>query len=204
MIRGAGFNAEFRWLQGNNLLFSRSKRKRRAAAANLYASAVDAARQPVFYGESRTEDNLDGRFDLILLHVFLLTRRLEQLGKDGGLLSRALQEWLVADMDRSLREMGVGDLSVGKKVKAMGQAWFGRREAYLEAFAGETAEERLSALTEALGRNILKNENAAFASELAAYAVQCDTALANRTEMSEFEGGADLQALFPVFDKSEV
>lgn len=104
-------------------------KKDKKATAYLYAGLVGRARHPVFYRELGVPDTIDGRFDLILLHLFLVTHHLE-MNLNEAALSRLLQEKMIDDMDRSLREMGVGDMSVGKKIKAMATAWFGRREAY--------------------------------------------------------------------------
>ena len=94
-------------------------------------------------------DTLDGRFEIILLHVFLKLRSLKAEGGQEA-LSRLLQECLFDDMDRNLREMGVGDMGVGKRVKNMSKAAFGRLEAYTKAFDTDDT------LREALVRNVYR------------------------------------------------
>ncbi len=101
----------------------------RVHAMELYAKIVAQARRPVFYQRYAVADSLDGRFDLIVLHLHLVLKRLGGL-MGGETLQRALQEVFFADLDRSLREMGVGDLSVGKRVKQMARAFYGRVAAY--------------------------------------------------------------------------
>ncbi len=125
-----------------------ARRKYRDAAHDLYVAAVQQARKPYFYSDLGVEDSLDGRFDLITLHVFLVINRLKQLygeNRDSEELSQVMFDVMMGDMDRSLREMGVGDLSVGKRVKAMAKAFFGRVEAYDAGLAagGDLLEQAL-------------------------------------------------------------
>ena len=124
-----------------------------AAADALYLAAVRQARRPGFYTRLGAPDTVDGRFDMITLHVFLLLRRLRAEGKDGAALAQKLFDVMFDYMDQDLREMGVGDLSVGKKIKAMASAVYGRIAAYQPGLdeggaAGETQ------LVEALRRNL--------------------------------------------------
>ncbi|WP_321392016.1 ubiquinol-cytochrome C chaperone family protein [Emcibacter sp.] len=136
-------------------LFSRRK-KLRDTAYVLFGYVVDQARLPVFYDKLEVEDSLDGRFDMICLHMFMLQNRLEQEETDkSGQLRRYLKEVMFENMDLSLREMGVGDLSVGKKVKAMAEAYYGRQQAYEQAL--QDSEE----LAEALRRNIYRGNQIA-------------------------------------------
>ncbi len=115
----------------------------------LYLAVVEQARRPEFYTDFGVPDSIDGRFDMILLHAFLLLRRLRGCGKRGDRLAQALFDAMFADMDRNLREMGVGDLSVGKRVKKMVAAFYGRIAAYDSGL--ETGE---TALRAALSRNL--------------------------------------------------
>src|SRR5437868_5606477 len=106
-------------------LFSPDPAHYKAHAA--YLQLVTQARQPMFYSEWKVEDTLDGRFDIILLHLYLLIFRCEkETGNPAApLFVRALSEIFFADMDRSLREMGVGDTGISKHVKKMVQAFYG-------------------------------------------------------------------------------
>jgi cytochrome b pre-mRNA-processing protein 3 len=129
-----------------------AKRPQEAAARGLYEAAVAQARREVFYLSHGVPDSLDGRFEMISLHVILILRRLKSESGEGAReLGQALFDLMFADMDRSLREMGVGDLGVAKRVKAMAQAFYGRLAAYDAALA----EEGGTALAEALRRNLL-------------------------------------------------
>ena len=129
-------------------LFGR-KRHERAGYA-LYTEAVRAARDPWFYTALGVPDTLDGRFELVGLHVFLIIDRLHAAPEPGKALSQAVFDAMFADMDFNLREMGVGDMSVGKRVKEMWEAFHGRARAY-EAALHDTAGETLA---DALARNV--------------------------------------------------
>jgi cytochrome b pre-mRNA-processing protein 3 len=89
---------------------------------------------PVFYQHHGVPDTLDGRFELIVLHAFLVLHRLSQ-GTGNRDFGQAFFDFMFMDMDRSLREMGTGDLSVGKQVKQMATGFYGRTAAYQEALA---------------------------------------------------------------------
>jgi cytochrome b pre-mRNA-processing protein 3 len=115
----------------------------------LYDAIVAQARLPEFYRRCAVPDTLDGRFDMIALHLFLVMRRLKSEGGAGRTLSQAVCERFFDDLDRSLREMGAGDLGVGRRVKAMAQAFYGRVAAYDVALNGDDV-----ALAEALMRNL--------------------------------------------------
>jgi cytochrome b pre-mRNA-processing protein 3 len=128
----------------------RSAGEARAAAA-LYASILDHAREPRFFASLGVPDTVDGRFETLALHEFLVLCRLKSEPSEAATgLSRALLEAFFADMDRSLREMGAADLGVGRRVKAMAQALFGRIGAYEKALA----EAGDAALEAALRRNL--------------------------------------------------
>ncbi len=122
-------------MEGTNVLGLRQlfrSRPEKTAGRRLYAAAVAQARQPAFYAEWGVPDTPTGRFDLIVLHVFLAMHRLKD-DADGRPLAQSLCDAVVEDMDRNLREMGVGDLSVGKKVKRLMEGFYGRLGAYEEA-----------------------------------------------------------------------
>lgn len=118
-------------------------------AQEVYIALVQQSRKPFFYTTCEVPDTLDGRFEVILLHIFLMLRLFKRQGGREA-LSRLLLECLFDDMDRSLREMGVGDMGVGKRVKTMSRAAYGRLEAYTQAFEDD------GALSEALVRNVYR------------------------------------------------
>ena len=124
------------------------------AVAHLYVRLMDRSREPGFYLNCGVPDTLDGRFDMLVLHAFMVLDRLAGEGEREDALVQALIDRLFADMDVTLREMGVGDLSVGKKVKRMAEAFYGRSRAYREGLASPDA----GALEEALRRNLYRTE----------------------------------------------
>ncbi len=110
----------------------------------LYGIIVAQARNPVLYRDYGVPDSVDGRFEAIVLHLVLVLRRLKRDFPAGLDLAEALQEVFFIDMDRSLREMGAGDLGVGKRVKKMAEGFMGRLavyEAALDAVAARGTEE---------------------------------------------------------------
>lgn len=127
----------------------RSRRHERAGYA-LYTAAVQAARDPAFYTRFGVPDTLDGRFDMIGLHVSLLMDRLRREASPGPELAQAVFDAMFSDMDFNLREMGVSDMTVGKRVKAMWEALNGRAQAY--AAAVEAGDEE--AMVQAVARNV--------------------------------------------------
>ncbi|WP_422375766.1 ubiquinol-cytochrome C chaperone family protein [Roseibium sp.] len=132
------------------MIFGLFRRRSRDAEHRVYCEIVAQARQPVFYTDFLVPDTIDGRFDLIIVHAVLFFRRLRGEGKDVAEFSQAVFDLFFEDMDASLREMGVSDTRVPKKVKVMGEAFYGRADAYIPAIDEGDAE----ALSEALGRNI--------------------------------------------------
>lgn len=121
------------------------------AARRLYVCVVKQARQPGFYLTCGVPDTADGRFDMILLHAFLLLRRTKRDHDRTAYLGQAFFDLMFADMDQNLREMGLGDLAVGKRVKGMAAAFYGRIQAYEDGLAGDEA-----ALVDSLRRNLYR------------------------------------------------
>jgi cytochrome b pre-mRNA-processing protein 3 len=144
----------------------------------LYAQAVAAARDPTLYATVGVPDTLDGRFDLVGLHAFLVIRHLQTQPPPGPALAQAVFDAMFNDMDVALREMGVGDLAVGKKVKVMWEALHGRAIAYGRALdAGDSA-----ALQAALARNVWRGAEAGRGPALlAAIAMAQDAHLAGQS-----------------------
>ncbi len=120
------------------------------AATRLYGAIVVAARQEKFYSEMAVPDTLDGRFDMIVLHMFMV---LDRLRGDNDKFRQQLTDVFFNDLDRTLREMGVGDLSVSKKIRPMAEAFAGRIQAYAIAAAKGDAE-----ILAALQRNVYSGE----------------------------------------------
>ena len=100
------------------------------AGSLLYAAVVEKARDPLFYTNLGVPDTVNGRFDMVIIHAMLVLRRLRGGGKLADKAGKALLELLFTDMDQTLREMGVGDMGIGRHIKKMAKALFGRAEAY--------------------------------------------------------------------------
>lgn len=128
--------------------FSRQKAVREAAQC-AYRRVVAHARTPIFFARLGVPDTVDGRFELICLHAFLYLHRLKSEWPHSAVLSQAFFDAMFADMDRGLREMGTGDLSVGRHVKNMAQGFYGRIRAYQAGLEGNDAM-----LGDALARNL--------------------------------------------------
>jgi cytochrome b pre-mRNA-processing protein 3 len=139
---------------------------KREPVRELYARIVAQARRPEFYLGGGVSDTPEGRFELVALHAFLVLRRLRRERARAAPFAQALFDLMFADMDVNLREMGVGDLSVGRQVKAMAEAFFGRVAAYDAGLSGGD-----DALADALRRNVLRGAapRAEFLADLVAY-----------------------------------
>jgi cytochrome b pre-mRNA-processing protein 3 len=157
-------------------------RKPRALAQGtieaIYGMIVTQAREPSFYRDLGVPDTVNGRFDLLVLHLWMVLRRFKSIEGDAK-LSQALFDHFCDDMDANLREMGVGDLTVPKRMQAFGEAFYGRAAAYDLALVSGSA-----ALAQALCKNILNGEGIEKARRLAIYV---ETAL---EDLSGLDGAA--------------
>jgi len=172
-------------------LFQRRPHERAGFA--LYTAAVTAARDPALFGEDAVPDTLEGRFDLVALHAALLVRRLHRdPDPRGPALAQAVFDAMFADMDLNLREMGVGDMSIGKRVRRMWEAFHGRALAYEGALGGP---DPAAALEAALVRNVWAGEPPpGAAARLAERAAALDAALAAQPFAAFVAGRAVLEA----------
>jgi cytochrome b pre-mRNA-processing protein 3 len=132
------------------LLGLRRRDRHEHAGFRLYGAAVAAARMPHLYADLGVPDTLDGRFEMVGLHAFLLIDRLRREVPPGPDLAQSVFDAMFSDMDMTLREMGVGDLTVGKRVREMWEAFHGRATAY-EATLAEADD---AAVAAALARNV--------------------------------------------------
>ncbi len=156
--------------------------KRRAA--DVYIALVNAARNPFFYEQWKVADTVDGRFDMIVLHLALVVERLDKSERAALIqLRNALMEYAIEDMDRNLREMGVSDTSVSKKMKKLAGALNGRFVAYGKA---QTHDEWAKSLT----LNIYRSDNAEplpSAADMAHYAIALREGLAKAEDETLLE-----------------
>jgi cytochrome b pre-mRNA-processing protein 3 len=125
-------------------------RSRDRNIGDLYGAIVAQARCAAFYADYRVPDTVEGRFDLIVLHLVLLLDRLSRTADAGRGIGQRLFDAFCRDLDANLREMGVGDLAVPKEMRRFAEAFYGRQAAYLAAL-GEPDDRELE---KALARNI--------------------------------------------------
>jgi cytochrome b pre-mRNA-processing protein 3 len=144
--------------------FRKPRQAPRGTIEAIYGMIVTQAREPIFYRDLAVPDTVNGRFDLLLLHLWLLLRRLRTV-QGATELSQALFDRFCEDMDDNLREMGVGDQTVPKRMRAFGEAFYGRVQAYDLAIEGGG-----EALASAICKNILNGVGMDEARRLAAYA----------------------------------
>lgn len=119
-------------------------------AFSLYGSIVAQARQPYFYSELGVPDTIDGRYDMIIVHAFLIFHRLKDEDEAAQQLAQVVFDTMFRDFDQSLREMGVGDMGVGPRIKKMASSFYGRVGAYDKALEADDNNE----LEPAIARNI--------------------------------------------------
>src|SRR5437588_4479005 len=133
---------------------------RGATIEAIYGMIVAQARRPEFYLRFGVPDTVNGRFDMVVLHLWMVLSRLR--AEEGVTESQQLFDHFCNDMDANLREMGVGDLAVPKRMRTFGEAFYGRSGAYDAAIvAGE------SELRRALARNVLSSDDPDAAGQLA-------------------------------------
>jgi cytochrome b pre-mRNA-processing protein 3 len=153
----------------------RGKDAARSLGRQLCDSAVRQGRAPALYSGLGAPDTIEGRFELLTLHVILLIDVLRDLGAEAAPSGQALFDAYVRDLDGALREIGVGDLVVGKRMRALGQAFYGRAAAWRAAFMAMPDRADVETL---VSRTILAGDQAASPTGLADYAIACREALA--------------------------
>jgi len=172
-------------------LFRKPRAPPRGTIEVIYGTIVTQVRDPVFYLNLGVPDTVDGRFDLLVVHLWMVLRRFRSA---AGLenVSQALFDHFCDDMDGNLREMGVGDLAVPKRMRAFGEAFYGRAAAYDIAL-----EQGAEPLARALSRNVLNGQGMENALRLATYV---GVAVANLAELDS----ASLTAATWTFPSPEV
>lgn len=122
---------------------------RELVAQKLYAAVIAQARRREFFTDYGVPDSVDGRFEMVALHAFLLFHRLKEQGEKSAAVCQTVYDLMFRDMDASVRQLGAGDLGVGKRVRFMTEAMGGRIKAYEAALTGKGQE-----LEAALRRNV--------------------------------------------------
>ncbi|MEQ8745620.1 ubiquinol-cytochrome C chaperone family protein [Pyruvatibacter sp.] len=128
----------------------RAARRNKPVLDALYGVIMAQARDPYFYAQLGVPDTVEGRFDMVTLHTYLVNARLRGGGEAAQALSQDLFDHMFRDMDHALREMGVGDMGIGKRIQKMASKFYGRTDAYEKALADADP----AALRDAVGRNI--------------------------------------------------
>jgi cytochrome b pre-mRNA-processing protein 3 len=126
---------------------TKKSRARYATARQLLDAAITQSRQPIFYTDLAVPDTFDGRFEMISLHVGLIVSELAAQTSESQKMAQALFDETFLNLEKTCREIGVGDLSVPRHIKRMMSALKGRALTYIEA-------EAAGALPEALARNL--------------------------------------------------
>lgn len=156
------------------------------AGYRIYKVAGEHSRAPGFYSELEVKDDFDGRFDLLVIHVHLLIRRLRALSSGAKDAQQRLFDIFIGDLDQGLRLSGVGDIGIGHRVKKMTHAYYGRAVAYDEALdAGD-----VSGLEGAVRRNLYRERDVpeALVSAVAAYMMAQDRRLASLDDEAVLAG----------------
>jgi cytochrome b pre-mRNA-processing protein 3 len=149
----------------------------------LYGMIVAQARLPAFYRDYGVADTVDGRFELVVLHLTLFLRRLADEADPIRALGQGVFDLFCQDMDRNLREIGISDLKVPKEMQRVGAAFYGRARAYETALASPAA-----AANEAIVRNVYANQPASAAARLGAYMRQAAELLADQDTAALAQG----------------
>lgn len=156
----------------------------------VYSAIVAQSRQPRFYAEWSVPDTVTGRFDMICLHMALLFRRLRAEDARHKQFSQDVFDLFFKDMDRSLREMGAGDLAVPKKIQKMGNIFFGLLAALNEAMDRQDRE----AVERVLARNVFDGEPGPNVQALAEYLLAEDSALIGQAAATISSGSITFEA----------
>jgi len=162
-------------------------RPAKAAGGKLYASAVAQARSAPLYAVMGVRDSLEGRFELFTLHVVLLLERLKGQGDLAAETSQAVFDAYVRGLDDAFREIGVSDTAVGKKMKKLAGAFYGRLKAFDEAAA--TLPDR-TALGQMIGRTVLEERGEGDPDALTTYVIAVRESLADQSLDALLEGEA--------------
>jgi cytochrome b pre-mRNA-processing protein 3 len=132
----------------------RARRERKARVEDIHGEIVAAARAPELYAAFFAPDDLDGRFEMVVLHAGLVLRRLSEFGEAGRPLAQDVVDRLFVGFDDALRELSISDDGVAKRVKKFAEAYFGRSAVYQAALDAGSSR----GLAEALARNVYRGQ----------------------------------------------
>ena len=158
------------------------------AGRALFRTLSAQARTPAFYTDFGVADTVEGRFELYVMHLVLALHRLKGQGSEAGEVAQASFDTFLKNLDEGLRDMGVGDLSVGKKMRKLGEAVYGRIKSYDRALA---EAEPQAALVILLGRTVYEGRAGTDAAPLARYALDAVKRLAAEPLNEVLQGRLD-------------
>lgn len=165
--------------------FNREGEKNREITGALYAAIVAGARQPHFYSAWNIPDTPLGRFEMMSLHMILAMRRLTKGSAAARDIAQELTDTFFTEVDHSLRELGIGDVGVPKRMKKLAKMFYGRAASYGVALDGGDAAE----LGAALSRNVVPEEPGwPFGGPLARYALEAESLLAAQPDADLIAG----------------
>jgi cytochrome b pre-mRNA-processing protein 3 len=170
-------NAITRWLE--------QRKVNKGVVETLHDRLIKQVRTPAFYTDGHVADRLEGRFELACLHATLLLRRLRAVEPRGRELAQAVFDRVFFGFDQALRDEGVGDLSVGKRIRKMGEAFYGRAKAYDKALNGA---DRASALAQAIGLSFGHDQAETRTQQLVAYVISAEDALTAQVDEDMLAG----------------
>jgi cytochrome b pre-mRNA-processing protein 3 len=164
------------------------KKSVKLAARSLYDQLSAAARDPNLYGLGKVADTPDGRFELLALHSAVLFARLSKRGEQADETSQEIFDIMFSAMDHALRELGVGDISIGKRIRKLAESFYGRLAVYHEAMTG--GAETQPALVCAIATHVLETQETdhPFAIALAQRVTQWTRLLAEQPDMDLLAG----------------
>ncbi len=140
----------------------------RADAKALYQTVMVQARNPVFFGPGRVNDDFDGRMEILGLHLAIIMAALREKGEGGPVLSQSLYDVMVDDFDVALREQGLADTGVKRRIKPMATMILSRVKSYMDAFESDTPHEQIMALS----GKFLEVKNTKFHTQLSTYILE--------------------------------
>ena len=128
---------------------------------NIYTNIVKTSRNKSFFLDYKVDDTVEGRFDIILLHSFIIFNYFISTGKGKSKLPQLLFDHMFSDFDSNLREMGFGDIAVNKRMKQFIKAFYGRINNYSKSLLLFNESNDCTMLTETISRNIYKEKTVA-------------------------------------------
>lgn len=175
-------------------LFS-GKSARRRISQGIYGALVTMARNPVLFAELGVPDTINGRYDMMVMHVFLFAHRMKDQDATCRALSQDVFDAFLLDMDRGLREEGVGDISVPKRIKKMTEVFYGRVRAYEPCLEAQNLDQ----IALVVDRNVFPdNSNKPGSLALASYMLRLQAHLKSISNAAILRGELALETVDPI------